>query len=105
MSLQCRSCTTAALAVLAVLLSACSDPDRSTFTSIDFDDVPIAEEETLKDIVEEIGGTCPDGYELLRTKTPGEKPDLNGNGYVCWDGKNLIDDEVEIESTVARTSR
>ena len=43
--------------------------------------------------LEEIKGTCPDGFTLIEVKF-GDPSDTNGNGYICTDGKRFIDDLV-----------
>jgi hypothetical protein len=97
MYLQCRSCFAPTIAVLAIALTACSDPNPSSITSIAYDEVAIAEEETLKGDATEQGGWCPEGYFIIEHPV-GEKYDVNRNGFICYDGfSHAVDDVLVLE--------
>ncbi len=80
--------------LVAIVFAACSDPNSST--PLSFDEVPL-EEETLKGDDIELGGSCPDGYKLLDLGGKLTKVDLNGNGFICTNGFDEVDDTLVAE--------
>ena len=91
-----RSRWSAPLAVCALALTACTDPQSSA--PLSFDEVAIEDpKETLAGDTKDEGGVCPDGYFIVEVGI-GAKGDANMNGFMCTNGiDSIIDDKLVAE--------